>query len=111
MVLAGTLSTGGCVGFLPLFETMSGWVVCESLMGWWRCPGWWLAGWPLLGLQSSSLSWAKAPSLSSLLPLSSLSGIRGGGPSLSQSLSGGLLMGSGYGASMERVVERMGVLP
>ena len=44
VVLTGTFSTGGCVGFLPLFETMSGWVVCGSLMGWGRCPGWWLVG-------------------------------------------------------------------
>jgi hypothetical protein len=52
-----------------------------------------------MDLQSSSLSWAKAPSLSSSLPLSSLSGIRGGDPSLSQSLSGMLMswwMGSRY---------------
>jgi hypothetical protein len=62
---------------------------------------WVVAGWPLLGLQLSSLLWAKVPSLSSSLPLSSLSGIRDGGPSLSPSLSGGLLsllMGRGYGA-------------
>ena len=45
---------------------------------------WVLADWPLLDLQSSSLSWAKAPSLSSSLLLSSLSGIRDGGPSLSR---------------------------
>jgi hypothetical protein len=56
-----------------------------------------VAGWSLLDLQSSSLSWAKAPSLSSSLPLS---GIKGGGPSLLQSLSGMLVswwMGSRYG--------------
>ncbi len=44
VVLAETLSTDGCVGCLPLFGTMSGWVVWERLMGWWRCPGCWLVG-------------------------------------------------------------------
>ena len=55
---------------------------------------WVVAGGPLIDRQSSSLSWAKARSLplslSLSLSLSSLSGIRGGGPSLSAS-SGGLL--------------------
>jgi len=38
MVLVGTLSTDGCVDFLPLFETMSGLLVCESLLGCGRGP-------------------------------------------------------------------------
>ena len=94
MVLVGTLSTDGCVGFLPLFVTMSGLVAC------WAVGDSMVAGWgPLLDLQSSSLSWAKAPSLSLSSSLSSLSGIRGGGPSLSPSSSGLLsLMRGGYGA-------------
>jgi hypothetical protein len=53
---------------------------------------WVVAGGPLIDRRSSSLSWAKVRSPPLSLSLSSLSGIRGGGPSLSAS-SGGVVVG------------------